>query len=76
MDEGIVEGCEDTGNTEDEFTWWELVFGLFNFFAHTRGIEKLTISDLRAEGDVLLGGTGDFLWRHVFDLRFFDFAGE
>jgi hypothetical protein len=21
MDEGIVEGCEDTGDTEDEFTW-------------------------------------------------------
>ena len=20
MDEGIIEGCEDTGNTEDEFT--------------------------------------------------------
>jgi hypothetical protein len=21
MDEGIVEGCEDTGDTKDEFTW-------------------------------------------------------
>jgi hypothetical protein len=26
MDEGIVEGCEDTGDTEDEFTWHGVSF--------------------------------------------------
>jgi len=42
VDEGIVEGGENSGDTEDE----------------------LTLSDLGAEGDVLLRCTGSFLGRH------------
>lgn len=47
MDEGIVEGCEDSCYAEDEFTF----------------------SDLRTQGDVLLGGAGSsFLGRHIVEL--------
>ena len=44
MNEGIVEGCEDSSNAKDE----------------------LTLSDLRAQGDILLlWADGTFLGRHL-----------
>jgi hypothetical protein len=69
MDEGIVEGCENTCDSEDEFSWCGV--SLVWFWG---GEEVITISNLRAQGDVLLSGTGSFLWRHV-DLWLLDWRG-
>lgn len=35
VDEGIIERCEDTGDTEDEFTWWGK-FLIFSISLRTR----------------------------------------
>lgn len=62
MDEGVVEGCEDTGDAEDEFTWTILEGGLGG---RDRGI-VLAFSDLRAKGDILGSTALDLLlWRHL-----------
>lgn len=73
MDEGIVEGCENSGNPENELSC-ALVSTAPEFKGYDgagsqsgRICEKgniFTISNLGAEGDVLLGGACSFLWRH------------
>ena len=60
MDEGVIEGGEDTGDAEDEFTCGG---DIRNFFEHPIGGGEglLTFSDLGAERDVLGGGALDLL---------------
>ena len=61
MDEGIVEGSEDTSNAKDHFTCSvksarNIVWGL---------LDVRTFANLGAEGDVLRGGAFDLLFgRH------------
>lgn len=72
VDEGVVEGGEDTGNAEDELTCEN--GGVRQFISSlcaercdgwTRG-DWLTLADLRSEGDVLLRrARGLSLGRHV-----------
>lgn len=63
MDEGIVERCENTGDTENEFTW---TAGLAICIRFLRELEfQLTFPDTRAKVDVLLRWADCFLWRHV-----------
>lgn len=61
MDEGIVEGGEDTGDTEDELACAETV-SLFRCLFDSTWAH--TIADGGAQGDVLLGSTGDLLGGH------------
>jgi hypothetical protein len=59
MDKGIIKGCEDTCYTEHQLAERDVSFE----YIHGRWMFH-TISDLGTEGDVLLRGTGGFLWRH------------
>lgn len=70
VDEGVVEGGEDTSNAEDELTCsggYKLEKNLaLAGSAIVAG--SLTLAGLGAEGDVLLGGTGGLLGGHVDDV--------
>jgi len=61
VDEGVVEGGEDTGNAENELAWYTLTFCPH---LHLKWTRKHTISGQRAERDVLLRG-GGLLGRHL-----------
>ena len=80
VDEGVVEGGEDTGNAEDELAWRDMLLargpGFCNFCVECRlsgsrvvaelaGSGCLTLADLGAQGDVLLGSAdSSFLGGH------------
>ena len=59
MDEGIVKGREDTSYTEHQLSFLRSDLDIFMGSWMFR-----TISDLGAEGDILLRGTSGLLWRH------------
>lgn len=68
VDEGVVEGGEDAGNAEDKLAWRKRGISIVKSFPRRgscdraavaqRRREKLTIANLRSEGDVLLGSAG------------------
>ena len=63
MNEGVVEGGEDAGNTENELAWMRLS----EHWSYPRIFEflvQLTITGEGAEGDVLLGGGSLLLGGH------------
>lgn len=71
MDEGVVEGGEDTGNAKDELACWDMVSANGSWCDSCVAIlAVLTLADLGTEGDVLLrsadggflGGHGDGIW--------------
>lgn len=75
VDEGVVEGGEDTGNAKDELACWDVV-SANGFWCGSSARQRvairaiLTLADLGTEGDVLLrsadggflGGHGDGIW--------------
>jgi hypothetical protein len=76
VDEGVVEGGEDTGNAKDELAWWDMLSANGSWCgSHARRrvaiLAILTLADLGTKGDVLLrsagggflGGHGDGIWR-------------
>lgn len=83
MDEGVVEGGEDTGNAEDELAWRDILLargpGFCNFcvecrLSGSRVVAELaacsgclTLADLGAQGDVLLGSADSSFLRGHFD---------
>lgn len=82
MDEGVVEGGEDTGNAEDELAWRDMLLargpGFCNFcigcrlsgsrvVAELACSGRLTLADLGAQGDVLLGSADSSFLRGHFD---------
>ena len=66
MNKSIVKGGEDTGDTEDKFTWYKRsILPLVN----GHGLGRLTLSDLRAQRDILGGSSLNLLLgRHVRNL--------
>lgn len=73
MDEGVVEGGEDTGNTENEFTWKyggnsSVIFSLTSSSMLDGECGLHTLTSLGAEGDVLLRRARSLLGSH-FELR-------
>ena len=64
VDEGVVEGGEDTSDAKDELTWRAGISHsrLSQPDRGDRGI--LTLADLGAQGDVLLGGLRRLLGGH------------
>jgi hypothetical protein len=71
VDEGVVEGGEDTGNAKDELACWDMVSASASSCDSCVAIlAVLTLADLGTEGDVLLrsadggflGGHGDGIW--------------
>lgn len=70
VDEGIVEGGEDTGDTEDQLACAEkpLVSSCSRLFSRSESTWAHTIADGGAQGDVLLGSTGDLLGGHFWIL--------
>jgi hypothetical protein len=82
VDEGVVEGGEDTGNAEDELAWRDMLLargpGFCNFciecrLSGSRVVAELacsgclTLADLGAQGDVLLGSADSSFLRGHFD---------
>lgn len=59
MDEGVVEGCEDSGNAKHKLACDVLVHTAMS------DLGSFTFSDLRAERDVFLSWTSDFLGWHL-----------
>jgi hypothetical protein len=60
MDEGIVEGCEDAGNTENEFTCAARSQSAPNSYTPS-SCGLLTLADLRTERDILGRGALNLL---------------
>ena len=69
MNEGIVEGGKDTGDTENELAYKssQIRHGLDRKFCRVHWVVH-TISGQRTERDVLLGSTGGLLGSHFVDL--------
>ena len=66
VDEGVVEGGEDTGNAKDELACWDVVSANASWCDSCVAVlAVLTLADLGTEGDVLLGSAdGGFLGGH------------
>lgn len=64
VDESVIEGCEDTCDAENEFTWTKAAL-VFNVLQQLT-FPLRTFADLRAQRDILGGTTFDsLLGRHL-----------
>ena len=54
VDEGVVEGGEDTGNAKDELAWDTLSVTESHARARLHGFSSLTLTGLRSQLDILL----------------------
>ena len=66
MNKSIVEGGEDTRDTEDKFTWYK---GSILPSVNGHGLGRLTLSDLGAQRNILGGSSLNLLLgRHIGNL--------
>ena len=64
VDEGIVEGGEDTGNAKDELACDTMSVTESRAGAYPHGNRSLTLTGLRSQLDILLARSRCLLWSH------------